>query len=268
VANHIINKIVARGWQQVADTAAIDISPVSDNRPFVAQLGLWKNLKAENLKKISMYAEFTGFPLSKITMSIVGLVVLLIVLPINLIPYAKRGIHLRAAPWLYFFCIGVAFMAVEVVLIQKYTLFVGASSYSTATILLALLVTAGIGSRLSDRVGAGAAFAGLLVWLVLEAFVLRTVTGALAGLALAPRAVVAALLVAPLGFFMGMPFPKGARRVGEAVDWGFAVNGVASVVGGTAVVLAAATWGFTATLVLAGLFYLAAGGLLAWRRAW
>ena len=266
--DNLVHRIVTNGWRAERDSARIAISPCTDDRPFVAQLGLWRNFDRGKLGEMSSFAEFRGFPLSKLVLLAILGVVVVSMIPVLVLPYFVSRQKLPAAAWAYFFCIGVAFMAVEVVLIQKYTLFVGASSYSTATILLALLVTAGIGSRLSDRVGAGAAFAGLLVWLVLEAFVLRTVTGALAGLALAPRAVVAALLVAPLGFFMGMPFPKGARRVGEAVDWGFAVNGVASVVGGTAVVLAAVTWGFTATLVLAGFFYLAAGGLLAWRRAW
>jgi hypothetical protein len=65
-------------------------------------------------------------------------------------------------------------------------------------------------------------------------------------------------LVAPLGFFMGMPFPKGALRVGQLVDWGLAVNGAASVLGGTGAVLVAMTFGFrVALLAAAGLYLLA-----------
>ncbi|MBK7143057.1 MAG: hypothetical protein IPH75_13370 [bacterium] len=43
------------------------------------------------------------------------------------------------------------------------------------------------------------------------------------------RMLVAVILIAPVGFFMGMPFPKGTLRVGPLVDWEFAVNGAASV---------------------------------------
>jgi hypothetical protein len=75
-------------------------------------------------------------------------------------------------------------------------------------------------------------------------------------------------LVFPLGFFMGMPFPKGALRVGELIDWGFAVNGVASVLGATAVVVAGFTFGFNAALLGAGALYAAAMALLSMKARW
>jgi hypothetical protein len=67
---------------------------------------------------------------------------------------------------------------------------------------------------------------------------------------------------------MGMPFPKGALRVGELVDWGFAVNGAASVLGATVIVLIAFTWGFTAALLVGAVLYLAAFGLMSLRKGW
>ena len=67
---------------------------------------------------------------------------------------------------------------------------------------------------------------------------------------------------------MGVPFPKGALRVGPLVDWGFAVNGAASVLGGTAVLLVAFGAGFAAALSCAAVLYLVAGGLMRWQRAW
>ena len=162
----------------------------------------------------------------------------------------------------------MAFMAVEVVLIQKYTLFLGASVYSTATVLLTLLVAAGLGSRLAARVPARAAFLGILGWLLLETIVLPALTAALSGLPVAARIAVAAALVAPLGFFMGMPFPRAVLRVGPLVDWGFAVNGVGSVLGGTLVVACAMTFGFRAALLGGALLYLAAFALLAAEPWW
>jgi hypothetical protein len=75
--------------------------------------------------------------------------------------------------------------------------------------------------------------------------------------------IAAAVLIAPLGFFMGMPFPKGALKVDELVDWGFAVNGAASVLGATAVMLVSFTWGFAAALLVAAVLYLTAGVVIA-----
>ena len=88
------------------------------------------------------------------------------------------------------------------------------------------------------------------------------------GYELPMRMLVAAILIAPLGFFMGMPFPKGGRRVGELIDWGFAVNGTASVIGSTLIVLIAFVAGFRVALLVGGLVYLSAWMMLGRERAW
>jgi hypothetical protein len=83
-----------------------------------------------------------------------------------------------------------------------------------------------------------------------------------------PRVLVSALLIFPVGFLMGMPFPKGALRVRELVDWGFAVNGAASVLGATLIVLVAFTYGFTVALLCAAALYLIANLLLSLKALW
>jgi hypothetical protein len=251
------------------DSAAIDLSPCTDDRPFIAQMGMWKNLDRAELGELSKYAEFSGFPVSKLTTAIILAVVATLLIPLNLLPYVRRsGPRLRAVPWLYFFAIGVAFMAVEVVLIQRYTLFLGASVYSVVVILATLLVAGGVGSRLSRHIPERVTFTGIALWLVLEVAVLGPLTGLFASLALPARLALAVAMVAPLGFFMGMPFPRGALRVGALVDWGFAVNGAASVLGATGVIVVAQALGFRAALLCALVVYLAAFVLLSARAAW
>ena len=70
------------------------------------------------------------------------------------------------------------------------------------------------------------------------------------------------LIVSPLGFFMGMPFPKGVRHVGPLVDWGFAINGAASVLGSTLTILMVISWGYTSGLIFGMCIYALAGYLL------
>jgi len=267
--DNLIHRIVINGYRQVAPYASIDISPCTDDRPFIAQLGLWKHFRFDRLKNLDPYAElFQGFPISKMLLSVILLVVVLIIIPLNLLPYLRSEEKLRGVPWMYFFAIGMAFMMVEVVLIQKYALFIGSPSYSIVTILLTLLIGSGIGSRFSRKVSDRTAFIGILSWLVLDILILRHVTHALGGLGIAPRVLVSIVLIAPLGFFMGMPFPKAALRIGALIDWGFAVNGAASVLGATLILLVAISMGFTASLVLAGLLYSAAYVLLKRKSAW
>jgi hypothetical protein len=268
LAGNIINRIVTEGWEAAAESSAIDISPCTDDRPYVAQLGQWKNFEWAGLQRVSQYADFRGFPLSKMVIVIILLVVVLVMIPLNLIPYFMKGPKLGAVPWLYFFAIGVGFMMIEVVLIQKYALLIGASVYSIATVLFTMLLASGIGSRFARQVPDRIVFVAILVWLGLDVFVAGWLTPAAASLPILGRAAVVALWTLPLGFFMGMPFPKGTLRVGELIDWGFSVNGTASVFGATLIVLIAFSFGFGVALLTGGLVYLLAWLLLAAKSAW
>ena len=265
--NNPIQQIVDYGWEAVADTMAIDISPNTDNRPFAAQLGMWKNLKLTGVDRLMPY-EFFGFPLTKLLIVTILIVVLVLIIPLNLIPYLAKGPKLKFAPWLFFFLIGAGYMIIEVVLMQKYTLFVGPSVYSISTILLTLLVMSGIGSRFSTQFRNQLPFIAIITWLLLDTFFFPYITGIMGGLSQGLRIMITAILIAPLGFFMGMPFPKAGLKVGELVDWGFAVNGAASVFGSTVIILIVISYGYTAGIMTGGILYLGAMGLLAIKEGW
>jgi len=267
LADNLYNRIIIDGWEAHADTIPIDISPCTDDKPFIAQMGRWDNFQWDNLDKVLPY-EFMGFPLSKILIIIILLVVVILIIPLNLLPYLRRQARLRVIPWLYFFVIGMAFMIVEIVLMQKYTLFIGPSAYTIVAILLALLVGSGIGSRFADRVSNPTAFFGIIIWLVLDSLIFGHLTDALGGLTMWPRISITALLILPLGFFMGMPFPKGTLKVGPLIDWGFAVNGAAAVLGSTAIMLVAFAYGFTVALLVGAALYFAAYLMISAKSAW
>jgi spermidine synthase len=250
----LIDSIVKFGWEKASVNAVTDISPSDDDKPFTAQLGLWKNLKANNLKVLRPY-EFFGFPLSKIIMLVIIAVILVLIIPLNFIPFLFKGNKLKAAPWLYFFLIGMGFMFVEIILIQKYTLFIGASIYSIASVLLSLLAGSSIGSFYSKRFNNSVIFSGIIIMILLNITVIPFVLGSLVSLGMVLRVIISVLLTLPLGFFMGMPFPKGAVKVGELIDWCFAINGAASVLGSVLVLYAAFSFGFTISLLLALFLY-------------
>lgn len=257
VQDNLINRIMVNGWEAEADSVPIDISPVSDNRPFVAQLGLMKNFDFASLKEAKPY-EFYGFPLSKLVMIIILLIVIVAIIPLNLLPYAISKEKLKAAPWIYFFLIGFSFMAFEIVLMQKYTMFIGASVYAIAAVLMTLLISSGIGSRFSEKISDSLPFLMIALWFLLDQLFFGFIVSLFDGFTIGWRVLVSCIVIAPLGFFMGMPFPKGARYVGDLVDWGFAVNGAASVLGATGILLIAINYGFTVSLLIAVIGYLLA----------
>lgn len=268
-ADNRIARIVRNGWRSEAAAEPIDLSPCTDSRPFTAQLGQWRNLSMERLRdRVSPLAEVHGFPLAKLLVAITVLLGILVVVPLTILPGLRGGAPLRAVPWLYFFTIGAAFLMIEVVLIQKYTFFIGPAPHGLATILVSLLVGSGIGARFADRVADPVPFLGIALWLLLDVALFDRLIHSLPGLAPAGRILVTALLVLPHGFFLGMPFPKGGLRVGDATAWAFAVNGAASVIGSAGVLWIAFARGFPAALLAAGALYVLAWVLLARRAAW
>lgn len=265
--HNLIAEIMKHGWQNVQDTVAIDISPNTDNRPFAAQMGLLKNLDFSKLDKIPPY-EFQGFPLAKLLIFIILAIVTLIAIPINLIPFIKKGEKLTLRGWGYFFLIGAAFMAIEVILIQQFTLFIGSGVYAFVSILFILLLSSGVGSRFSQKVKPQIAFLGIIAWILLNIFVFQRLVSSLAFLEVPWRILITIILIAPLGFFMGMPFPNGTKKVGELVDWGFAVNGAASVLGSTAIMLVAFTLGYNFALLVGAAGYLLAMLVMQSKKGW
>ncbi len=263
---NLINRIVTQGWRNVRETADIDVSPNYDDRPFVAQMGLWKNFELEKLKSSHPIGDVFGFPLSKAILTLIVGVILFVVIPLNLLPYFlsrhSQGNKLSLSSWSYFFCIGLAFMVVEIILIQKYTLVIGASIYSIATVLLILLLASGIGSRFSRRFGDVIPFAAISIGIMLLLAADSYLIGVTYNLPAPLRALAVSAMVFPLGFFMGMPFVKGALRVGELIDWGFAVNGAASVLGATLAIIMAFNFGYAVALLVAIGLYAISGVLL------
>lgn len=172
--------------------------------------------------------------------------------------------------------LGVGFMLIEISLIQRFMLFLGQPVHVLAVVLFVLLLGMSAGSLLSNRVaaariapalaGAGLAAAALLGLLAL---ILPPLFDTALGLSMPARILVAALVLAPLGLVLGLPFPLGIRALALAgasdrIPWMWALNGTASVLGASAAVLGAMLWGLSTVLGTAVASYLgvAALGLL------
>jgi hypothetical protein len=77
---------------------------------------------------------------------------------------------------------------------------------------------------------------------------------------------VSLVLIAPLAFSMGLPFPLALVRVAATrpgfVPWAWGINGCASVLSAVLAILLAMSLGFSAVLLIAiGLYLLAAATL-------
>ena len=176
--------------------------------------------------------------------------------------------------WLtYFGALGAGFMLLEVALLQRFVLLLGHPVYSLTVTLFSLLLGTGLGSLVSRRVAPDRV--RIVTFRALTAISMVTVGAAIglapvvnAGIAwpLPVRIAFAVMLIAPVGFLLGMPLPGGMRLVAahraDIIPWGWGINGACSVVGATLAVFVAMNWGFSATLFTAALVYAFAAAML------
>ena len=258
----------AKEW---AGAYPFDVEPVSDARPYPRQF-----LRARSLGALLRgpradwlpFAEWGYIALLATLLQSVALAVLAILVP-AVLGAGAVGRH-RLTPILtYFSAIGLAYLAAEIAAIQQLSLLLGHPVYAVSAVLVAFLVSSGLGSIWSDRI-AGGRGRGLLLGL---SVLLLAYSGALLGLVhlmqplpLAVRAGFGVLAVAPLAFLMGIPFPVGLRALaggdGPRTAWAWAANGFASVVAAPTAALIAVEAGSPAVFLAGGISYATAAAAL------
>jgi hypothetical protein len=205
-----------------------------------------------------------------------GVLVLILVLVISLVavlgflilPLALQGARQSPLPLLYFVAVGLGYILVEIAFIQRFVLFLGHPTYALTVVIFLLMLSSGAGSLFSRRWLPRTEMAWMPLVLVILALLVDVsfLPGwleAWVGLGLYSRIVVSGLLLAPLGFVMGMPFPTGLRALAagpvvdvpsgatgadNAVEWAWAMNAAASVLGSVLAMVIAIQFGLTVTL--------------------
>ena len=208
----------------------------------------------------------------------VAAVLLFLVLPLALSPETRSGRSLRV---LYFIAIGLGYIMVEMAFIQRFVLFLGYPTYALTVVVFLMLLSSGAGSLVSrrwfsDPTRVFLALAAIVATLTMYALILPKLLDAMIGLPIAVKLALSGLLLIPLGFVMGMPFPSGLRALSSgaltarhgAVEWAWAMNAASSVLGSVLAIVIAIQFGLTVTLVCGAGAYVTAMLLLpAFRRA-
>ena len=259
---------------EVYAAAGFDITPPRDDHPFFGHFFRWSQAGDVLAGLGHSWQPFGGagfFVLvASLVLSTVGAAVLIIA-PLGVARIRRLGGGGSTRGWRawtlgYFGVLGLAFLFVEIPLIEHYILVIGHPTTAVATVLFALLSASGLGSLLSDRLPWRPTAAVLVGIIVAYPFLLRPLTGVLLGAPLGVRFVVGALALAPPGFLMGTLFPKGLAHLDRVAPglkaWAWGVNGTASVISAAAASLLALSYGFSVVLALGAACY-AAAGLLA-----
>jgi len=251
-----------------------DLAAPTDDRPF-----FFSTVRLRDLFSAGHLLGRSGAagPITLLAQLLVAVAVLVLVFIIVPMSFAGRLGHTppsAAALLIYFACLGLGFMLIEIPLIQRFILFLGHPIYALSVILFSLLIFGGIGASLTARFApeqaarAAMAAAGLVVVLLL--FYILPLPGLLARLivlAAPARVLVAAALLLPIGLLMGMLFPLGLkvanRRSAEIIPWLWAANGATSVLASVLSMAVAITLGFSAVMFIGLAMYLAAAATAA-----
>lgn len=276
--NPFSNLIASNDPYRFAQGYAYNVTPVSDNAPF-----FFFTLKAGQILGQEGLRRGVDWKVN------LGVLVLLLVLVISLaavlvfliLPLALKNEQGRRLPWrlLYFVAVGLGYILVEIAFIQRFVLFLGHPTYALTVVIFLLMLSSGAGSLFSRRWLLRTQLAWIPLALVIavllgHVFFLPSRLAALVGLGFGLRLLLSGVLLIPLGFVMGMPFPSGLRALANvprfripgaeldpkasdnAVEWAWAMNASASVLGSVLAMVVAIQFGLNVTLACGAAAYL------------
>lgn len=259
---------VLRG-QSSLSVDAFDLAPITYDRPsFYAVLRLSE--LGTIVKRLELLPQAEIGPLVNVAVLGQAIVIALLVLGLPLL----GGRRVRTgAGWadttravLYFSCLGLGFLFVEMFLIERASFWLNDRSAGFALVLTAMLIFSGIGAMASGRMEALAGRAMLvctglvLVWAAAVLLLLQPLMLATLDLPWLLRAVLVVVIAAPVSLALGLPFPLGLSRVGSGgfLPWAWGLNGAFSVVSTPLANLAALGYGYDRVLLCALLLYVTA----------
>ncbi len=245
-----------------------DIRPVRDDRPFFHYF-----LKLENIREIyrvmgekwQFFIE-EGYLLPVLFIEMLVLGAMLIIAPlVRMRGKDAAGGRRRPAVFIYFASLGLAFMFIEVSLIQRMILPLENPPYAASAVILSLLVSSGMGGMMSARIVAlksGRILVFLAGLIVLYVLTIPWTVGLISHFSLPVKLMLVFVIIAPMGLLMGIPFPLGMSLLGRTdpnlIPWAWAVNGCLSVVSPVLAVMIALASGFSMVLLIGAALYLSA----------
>ena len=265
--NSFVSKLIrSQNRDALYPSLPVDVSPTTDDRPFFFYQDRLRDL-VPSLYKRQIAGLTYGVGLQVLSRTFViaaSLVVLFFIGPMMVLwrKAPKRPFStLEAFPYLvYFLCLGLGFMFLEIGLLQKFVLFLGHPFYTLSTTLFSVLLFAGIGSWVtqfftvpSPRILIQRVTGLLVLWVALVLWGLPFLFHRFVGFPTPIKVGMTVFILMPVSFLMGMPFPLGIkalhRRQSGIIPWAWGLNGGASVLGSVLAMIVAMNFGYTVTFL-------------------
>ncbi len=245
----------------------LDFSPPLDSRPYFFNILKPSALLSTDAELGELGIVAGGNLLATYTLMLLCLlafigVMLVIGVPLLLSgkPQLPKGVF--GSGLLYFACIGTGFMMVQIPLIQRFSVYLGHPVYAVSVLLFSMIIAAGLGSSLSDRIAVERdrrwtfVLPLTIVAMIIALYLLSgPIIQATIDQGLLVRCLIVILLVAAAALPMGMCFPLGLRLFrqysDECLPWLWGVNGATGVLASVLAVAISMWSGINSSLLVA-----------------
>ncbi|MGZ6963234.1 MAG: hypothetical protein ACXVKA_03360 [Acidimicrobiia bacterium] len=270
---HVVSRLAAANDAQAQKIAAAyprDISPIGDDSPF-----FWHFVPFDSVIRNIFHPLSASVPEDsigeRVLLLLLGVSVLyaflFLIAPFFFVRKEWRSLPGKGISAVYFAALGLGFMFFEITMIQRLVRFLGYPTYSLTVTLASILVFTGIGALVSKRFADRRWLMPVLLVVLFAItmfyeFGLNSLTDSLLDQSLAIRVIVSLIVLAPLGFCLGMFMPLGLSLVArlsehadEYIAWSWAVNGFFSVIGSVLTTILSMSYGFNTVQYLALVVY-------------
>jgi hypothetical protein len=253
--------------------STFNLTPITEARPYYYNV-LRLNRLGLILRRIEMLPQAEIGPLVNLAVLAQAVMLAAFVLAVPALArlFGVRGARLPAAKVLragaYFAVLGLGFLFIEIAAIEKAAFLLNDRASAFSLVITAMLVGSGLGSLLSARFAArprqalAIAAAIIAVWCAVLALLGDGAVLAASTWPASVRGALVVLAIAPLAVALGLPFPLGLDRAGQAspflLPWAWALNGAFSVVATPLANLIAYTAGLPWLLGAAAVLYVLA----------
>jgi len=247
------------------ETHLLDVKPQKDSRPFPSRFLKWSKVR-------KIYQSMGSRPYSllmsgEIVVAAVFVEALMVAIFLLIIPVLIMSKGTKKASFsqiVYFLSVGAGFLFVELFFIKEYTLLFGNSVLSFTFVLTAILIFSAVGGFFTQYLKQQHLKITILILvaiLLVIFFGLDMVIHQILGFPTVVRYTMAILLLIPLGFLLGIPFPLAMQHllvnpVQRAYAW--TANSCASVLTAIASAQIALSHGIPTILIFAVFSYLLA----------
>jgi hypothetical protein len=178
----------------------------------------------------------------------------------------------------YYAGLGLGYMLIEIYLIQRLGIFLSNPTYSSSIVITVMLIFSALGNLASGLLNRFRSFVAPLACVAVAGgllFYILALDGFLTpyhSASLFTRIRVSLFIIAPVAFFMGIPYPNGLdtlqRNKPHLLPWAWGMNGGLSVAGSALARVLSVSGGFPVLLAVGMVVYFLVGILYPANRGW